>query len=127
MEKLKNILRGGLYRSRNGVILGVCRGVAEYFDFSVFWSRVIALALLFITGFWPTMALYFIAGLLMKPEPVLPINGEDEQEFYDGYIYSRKGAVDQVKRRYDDLERRIQHAEHAVTRREFDWEHRLNG
>ena len=126
MRKFKNILRSGLYRSRNGVILGVCRGIAEYFDFSVFWIRAIALALFFISGFWPTMVLYFIAGLLMKPEPVLPIDGEDEKEFYDGYIHSRKGAVDQLKGRYDNIERRIQHIEHAVTRREFDWEHRLN-
>ncbi|NQU12695.1 MAG: PspC domain-containing protein [Desulfobacteraceae bacterium] len=126
MRKFKNIFHGGLYRSRNGVILGVCRGIAEYFDFSVFWGRIIALALLFISGFWPTMALYFIAGLLMKPEPVLPISGEDEQEFYDGYIHSRKGAVDQLNRRYGALERRIQHMEHSVTRREFDWENRLN-
>ncbi len=126
MRKFRNIFRGGLYRSRKGVILGVCRGLAEYFDFSVFWTRVIALALLFVSGLWPTMIIYFIAGLLLKPEPVLPIDGEDEQEFYDGYVHSRKGAVDQLKRRYDNLERRIQHMEHSVTQREFDWEQRLN-
>ncbi|HHP7233096.1 MAG TPA: PspC domain-containing protein, partial [Desulfobacterales bacterium] len=32
----------GLYRSRNGVILGVCRGIADHFDFSVFWIRLFA-------------------------------------------------------------------------------------
>ena len=126
MRRFENILRGGFYRSRKGVILGVCRGIAEYFDFSVFWARAIVLILLIISGFWPIMGLYFIAALLMKPEPVVPIQTEEEQEFYDSYINSRKGAVDRLKRRYDNLERRIQRMEHTVTAREFNWENRLN-
>jgi len=126
MRRLERILHGGLYRSRNGIIFGVCRGIAEYFDFSVFWVRGIVLILLFVSGFWPIMALYFIAALLMKPEPVVSIQSEEEQEFYDSYIHSSKGAISRVKRRYDDLERRIQRMEHAVTAREFDWENRLN-
>jgi phage shock protein C len=126
MKSLKGLFRGGLYRSRNGIIMGVCRGIAEYFDFSVFWTRAISLVLLFLSGFWPTLALYFIAALLMKPEPVLPINEDDEQEFYDSYVHSRKGAVDRLKRRYDNLERRIQRMEDSVTRREFEWKRRFN-
>ncbi len=126
MRRVERILRGGVYRSRNGIILGVCRGIAEYFDFSIFWVRAIALILLFITGFWPITGLYFIAALLMKPEPVVPIQTEEEQEFYDSYTHSSRGAVDRLKRRYDNLEGRIQRMEHTVTTREFDWDHRLN-
>jgi len=126
MRRVESILRGGVYRSRNGIILGVCRGIAEYFDFSIFWVRAIALILLFITGFWPITGLYFIAALLMKPEPVVPIQTEEEQEFYDSYTHSSRGAVDRLKRRYDNLERRIQRMEHTVTAREFNWDQRLN-
>lgn len=125
MRRFEKILRGGLYRSRNGIILGVCRGIAEYFDFSVFWVRAIVVIVLLISGFWPIMILYFIAALLMKPEPVIPIQTEEEQEFYDSYTHSSKGAADRLKRRYDNLERRIQRMEHTVTTREFDWDHRL--
>jgi phage shock protein C len=126
MKRSERILRGGLYRSRNGVILGVCRGIAEYFDFSVFWARAIAVILFFFSGFWPLVGIYFIAALLMKPEPVLTIHSEDEQEFYDSYVSSRKGAAQRVKRRYDNLNRRIQRMEHMVTAKEFDWERRMN-
>ena len=126
MNKLETILRGGLYRSRRGVILGVCKGIANYFDFSVFWARAVAIALLVFTGFWPIAALYFIAALLMKPEPVLPLHTEEEQEFYDSYVHSPKGAADRLKRRYEGLERRIGRMEHAVTSREYDWEQRLD-
>lgn len=126
MRRFEKILRGGMYRSRNGIILGVCRGIAEYFDFSIFWTRTIALILLFFSGFWPIIGLYLIAALLMKPEPVLPIQTEDQQEFYESYLHSRKGATDRLKRRYDNLECRIQRIEHLVTTREFDWENKLN-
>lgn len=126
MNGIEKILSGGLYRSRNGILLGVCKGIAEYFDFSVFWARAITLLSLFFSGFWPIMGLYFIAAILMKPEPVLPIQTDEEQEFYDSYIYSRKGATDRLKRRYKNLERRIQRMEHNVTSREFDWDNRLN-
>ena len=125
MRRFHNILRGGLYRSRQGIVLGVCRGIAEYFDFSVFWTRAIVVILLFLTGFWPITGLYFLAALLMKPEPVLSINTEEEQEFYDSYVHSRKGAADRLKRRYTNLERRIQRLENAVTAPEFDWERKL--
>jgi phage shock protein C len=126
MRRFKRIFSNGLYRSRNGIILGVCRGIAEYFDLRVFWVRAIALILLLFSGFWPIMGLYFIAALMMKPEPVIPIRTDEEQEFYNSYIFSRKGATDRIRRRYENLERRIQRLEHSVTTREFDWEHRLN-
>ena len=73
MKGLDRILRGGLYRSRNGAILGVCRGIAEYFDFSLFWVRAITVLLFLFSGIWPIIILYFLAALLMKPEPVIPI------------------------------------------------------
>lgn len=126
MTRFENILRGGLYRSRQGVILGVCKGIAEYFDFSVFWTRAIAVLLLVFTGLWPTVFLYFLAALLMKPKPVIPIESEDHQEFYESYVHSPRSATERLKRRYQRLEKRIQRLEHTVTKPEFDWENRLN-
>lgn len=59
----------GLYRSRNGIVCGVCRGIAEYFDVSVFWTRAIALGALICTGFFPVGVAYILGALLMKREP----------------------------------------------------------
>ena len=114
-----------MYRSRSGVILGVCRGIAEYFDFSVFWVRIITLVLLLLTGFWPVGVLYLIAALLMKPEPVIPIHDEESKEFYDSYVHSSHQAVNRLKRRYQNLKRRIQRMEDIVTSPEFEWEDRF--
>jgi phage shock protein C len=118
--------RNGIYRSRSGIILGVCKGLAEHFDFSVLWARIIAIIFLIVAGFLPAIGLYLLAALLMKPEPVIPIKDAGEKEFYDSYTYSRQGAVQRLKRRYENLQRRIQRMEHIVTSAEYDWENRLN-
>lgn len=125
-DHFEGIFHGGLYRSRNGMILGVCRGIAEYFDLSRNWVRFFTVILFFITGFWPTGILYFAAAFLMKPEPVVPLENSDEHEFYESYVRSKEMATDRIKRRYSNLERRIQRLEHSVTTPEFDWEDRLN-
>ena len=126
MRNNDKLTRSGIYRSRKGVIFGVCRGLAEHFDFSIVWARVIAVIFLLVTGFWPVIGLYLIAALLMKPAPVIPIKTEAEQEFYDSYANSRHLAARRIKRRYENLERRIRRMEHIVTAREFDWEDKLN-
>jgi phage shock protein PspC (stress-responsive transcriptional regulator) len=72
MRRFERVFNGRIYRSRQGIIMGVCKGVADHFDLSVFWTRAITLILLFVTGFWPMGAVYFAAALLMKPEPAVP-------------------------------------------------------
>ncbi len=115
----------GLYRSRSGRILGVCRGLADYFDAPVFWVRAIAVAALIFTGFWPVTGIYLIAALLMKKEPVVPFKSEDDAEFYNSFASSRTMAVNRLKRMYENLDRRTRRMEEAVTDREFDWDRRL--
>ncbi len=115
----------GMYRSRQGAVFGVCRGLAQHFDFSVFWVRAIAFSLILFTGVWPGVVLYILAALLMKSEPVLPVESETEREFYDRYADSRHDAAQRLRQRYDTLEKRIRRMEDVVTSREFDWDRRL--
>jgi phage shock protein C len=108
------------------MIMGVCKGLAQYFDLSVFWVRVVAVLAFIFTGFWPLAGVYFLAALLMKPEPVVPLKDEDEREFYESYTTSRSMAVGRLKRRFEQLDRRLQRMEDIVTSREFDWEQRFS-
>lgn len=114
-----------LYRSRQGVILGVCRGLAEFFDTEVKWVRIIAVIALVMTGFWPAVAIYLAAAYLMKPAPLLPLEDDMEEEFYNSYAASRSMAIGRIKRQFDRLDRRIQRMESHVTAREYNWEQRL--
>lgn len=111
----------GFYRSRRGIIFGVCRGLAEHFNFSVFWTRVIVLILFLFTGFWPVGVLYVIAGLLLNPEPVIPLENESDEEFYQSYTRSRSSAIQRIKKKFDNIDRRIQRMEDTVTSKEFDF------
>ena len=127
MNRFKDIHNRGLYRSRNGIILGVCGGLADFFDLKAFWVRVIALVLFLISGVWPVLVLYFVASLLMKPAPIRPIKSEAEQEFYDSYTSSRHRAAGRLQRRFRNLNHRIQRMEDVVTAREFEWDRKMNG
>ena len=117
--------RGILYRSRRGIIFGVCKGLADYFNLEVAWVRIITVVCLFFTGIWPTAVIYFLGALLMKPEPILPIETEEAQEFYNSYVSSPNLALHRLKRSFDNLNRRIQRIETTVTSREYSWERRL--
>ncbi len=115
-----------LYRSRAGVICGVCRGLSDYLDLRVGWVRFFALLILLFTGIWPIVVIYFIACLIMKPEPVVPLENESQRDFYDGYVNSRSRALRELKRQFSNLDRRLRRMEDRVTSREFEWEQRLN-
>ena len=117
----------GPYRARNGAIMGVFAGLADYFDLSVTWIRIIGVAILFVSGLWPVVGLYLVAALIMKPEPVVPLESIDETEFYDSYTHSRTNAIHRMKQKFKSLNRRIQRMEDIVTDREFDWDRRFNG
>lgn len=115
-----------LYRSRDGMVLGVCKGIADYFDFSLFRVRCVTFVVFLFSGLWAVGGLYLLAALLMKPAPVIPLQTSQEQEFYHSYAGSRGMALQRLKRSFDKLDRRIQRLEHLITSREHDWERRFH-
>ncbi len=125
-ERVDGGRRTTLYRSRSGVICGICKGIADYYGFNVFWTRVLFVIAATSTGVTPAVFLYIVAAMVMKPEPVLPLESEEDEEFYQSYSGSRTMALHRLKRTYDNLNRRIQRLENTVTARDFDWDERLN-
>lgn len=118
--------QGGIYRARDGVFLGVCKGIANYFDFSVFWVRMALVIVFVFSGFWPVIGVYLVAAFFMRPEPVKPITNEEEREFYDSYVHSPRSAAQRLKKKFHDLDRRIRRMEDKVTGKEYEWERRFN-
>ena len=45
-----------LYRSRSGLLLGVCKGLARFLEVRVLWLRLFVLVLTPFTGVWPMAA-----------------------------------------------------------------------
>ena len=114
-----------IYRSRSGMILGVCKGIADHFDVSLFWFRIITIALTLFTGFWPAVLIYIIAALIMKQEPIIPFENDAESEFYDSYSSSPDSGLRRLKREFDNIDSRIRRMEDIVTSKDFSWESKM--
>ena len=114
----------GLYRSRGGLILGVCRGLADYLGIAALWIRLAAVILLLMTGLWPIVILYIIAAFLMKPEPAgrIHLTGTTRGRCWD----SEEGVFHGLKRKFKHMDRRIRRMEDIVTDRAYDWDRRMN-
>ncbi len=109
-----------LYRSRRGLLFGVCRGVAERLDLSVFWTRILVLIAFVATGFWPVGAAYLLAALLLKREP-----GAWEPDYRKYAVEAQYGAARACRRAADSLDARLRRVEAAAARDVEDWDERL--
>lgn len=114
-----------LYRARDGMLLGVCLGIARHRDIPVTWLRAGIFLLILFTGIWPGVALYLLAAILLKPEPLVPPQDQAEDSFYSTFTSSRAVALHELSQRMEKLGRRIGAVEDAVTRSDYDWEARL--
>ncbi len=114
-----------IYRSRTGVLFGVCKGLAEHFDLSVFWIRLGVIVTFFFSGLWPVFLVYMAAAFMLKPAPIRPIESEDEEEFYDSYVRSPQNAAQRLRRKFENLERRIRRMEDKITDRSYEWERKF--
>jgi phage shock protein C len=121
-----NDTRTRLYRSRDGVFLGVVKGFANYFGLSIFWFRLVVFFLILFTGIWPGVFLYLIAALVMKLEPVLEPRTDAEREFYEAYVNSRSMALKRLKDKFNRLDDRVKRMEDHVTSREYTWDKKLD-
>ena len=116
----------GIYRSRDGVIMGVCKGLSEHFGIPLFWLRILFIAMLLFGGVWPMMGLYFLAAFILKPRPLKAFETEHEKEFYNSYVDSRKNTVRALHKRYKQMEQKIERMEEIVTGKEFEWDQKFH-
>lgn len=99
-----------LYRSREGEILGVCRGIAEWRDLPVSVVRWTFVLIALFTAVMPVVLVYFILGLVLPLEPEYKDRGE------------RK---DYRSSEFEDLKRRVNRMEEEEFDKEKDWENRF--
>ena len=109
--------RFGLRRSRDGWLLGVCRGLAGRLRLPVWVVRAFALVLLVALG-WPVLVVYLACGLLLPQEPAA---GGGDGTGEGPLTRSARRLV----RRAGDLDTRIARMESHVSSREFDFDRRL--
>jgi phage shock protein C len=113
------------YRSRDGLVFGVFKGLSDRAGISLFWVRALYLGATVLSGIFPGIIVYVIVALLLKPAPILEVRTDEDLDFYMSYTQNRKLALHRLKKQFDSLEDRIRRMEAVVTDREFNWEQRL--
>ena len=108
--------RTRFYRDkRNGKIMGVCAGIADYTGFDVSLIRVAMLAALFMSG-GSILPFYFIMGWVSPNKPVaLERVDREEQQFWQGVRASPTRAARDIRSRLKDIDRRLADIESYVT------------
>ena len=111
-----------LYQDRaNGIFLGVCAGIADFFGFDVTLTRIVTAIGAFL--FFPTVVIgYFILALLLpkKPKGYAARSGEESEAFQRRVRSSPHSTLDGVRHRFRDLDVRLQRLEKYLTSNRFN-------
>ena len=108
--------RTRFYRNkREGKVLGICAGIADYTGFDVSLVRFMMLAALFMSG-GSILPLYFIAGFIApdRPRELDYVGGPDQQRFWQGVRASPARSARQIRSQLRDVNRRLADVESYV-------------
>lgn len=111
--------RNRLHRSRDGMFLGVCAGIAEYFGMKTGMVRI--LTLIGALVFFPTVPIaYLILAILLTRAPAPRRLGTHEQEELRRNVRADPHSIlDNQRYRFRELDRRLQRLEKYVTSSRF--------
>jgi len=109
-----------LYRDpANGVVAGVCTGIADYFGIERVAVRL-AFVLALIFFFVPAALFYVVAAIaLPRRPPALYASGEEEA-FWRSVATAPDDTLSRLRRRFGDLETRLRAMEGHVATPDFD-------
>lgn len=115
-----------LYRnSREGKLLGVCAGIADYFGFNAWAVRLVTVvSLVLFTA--PTLVAYLVAGALLDKKPEDLYLSNEEEIFWRSVRTEPGQTVGDLRHRSRELERRLRALEAYVTSREFELNRDIN-
>ena len=100
---------------RNGKVMGVCAGLADYTGFDVTLIRILFILALFM-GAGALLPVYFIAGWIAQDKPrELQDSNPEEKQFWQGVRTSPGRTARDIKSRFRDIDRRLAQVEHYVT------------
>ncbi len=108
--------RTRFYRDkRNGKLMGVCAGIADYTGFDVSLVRVCFLAAVFMSG-GSVLPFYFIAGWVAPAKPrELEYYDREDTKFWQGVRASPARSARDIRSRFRDIDRRLADIESYVT------------
>jgi phage shock protein C len=116
-----------LYRDmRNAKVMGVCAGIADYFDIKVGVIRFLAILALIFTGGWAIVP-YVLMGFMLDKKPEGLYERPLEDEFWRTARTKPDYTSADLRRRYDEVERRTRDLEAYITSKRFRLDRELRG
>ena len=108
--------RTRFYRDkRNGKVMGICAGIADYTGFDVSLVRIGMIAAVFLSS-GSILPVYFIAGMVAPDQPrELETTDVDEREFWRSVRRSPTRTARDIRLRLKDIDRRLADVESYVT------------
>jgi phage shock protein C len=108
--------RTRFYRDkRNGKVMGICAGIADYTGFDVTLVRICMIAALFLSS-GSIAPIYFIAGWITPAKPrELDYDDTEDRQFWQGVRASPARSARDIRSRFRDLDRRLADIESYVT------------
>lgn len=109
-----------LYRDTDrGILAGVCAGIADYLGVEPIVVRLATLLGLILFSF-PTIVAYIVLAILLKPKPPALFRDSEEERFWRGVSTAPGDTFQLLKRKFEELEQRLQHMEGQVASGDFD-------
>ena len=100
---------------RNGKVMGVCAGIADYTGFDVTLVRIMMVAAILMGG-GALIPVYFIAGWIADDKPrELAIEDREDQRFWQGVRASPTRTARDIRSRMREIDRRLADIESYVT------------
>ena len=116
-----------LYRSKNGEIMGVCKGIAEWRDYPVDTIRLIFILVAIFTAIAPCLIIYFALGLIL---PVNPYEEGDGSRSYKEARKEKRGKTYYYTPEHEDYVSSEAKAEsdeeYERRKKESDWDNRFS-
>ena len=108
--------RTRFYRDkRNGKVMGICAGIADYTGFDVTLVRICMIAAFFLSS-GSIIPIYFIAGWITPNKPrELELADSEQQRFWQGVRASPTRTARDIRSRFRDIDRRLADIESYVT------------
>ncbi len=108
-----------LYRSKEGMIFGVCQGIADWKGINAGYIRLTLVILTIFTGFFPFGLLYLIAAFFLPTQT-------NYKERYSYYRSSVKRGFYDMKREFNDLSSKFNRMDPSTNSgTERDWDRRF--
>ena len=100
---------------KNGKVMGVCSGIADYTGFDVTLVRIMMIAAILMGG-GALIPVYFVAGWIADDQPrELAIEDREHQKFWQGVRQSPARTARDIRSRMREIDRRLADIESYVT------------